>query len=502
MRGLRLSPARRHLVALLLCGVDSLTSSRKVHPRHSKTNTLAAEFELEPHPETIQNNNRNKQQLPITDAVAIVAGTAIGGGFLALPLVTQPMGFKPSLVALVAVWAFLTSTAILYAEAAAIMIAQKTATLDVAAGDGEDQQTAVSITSLSEQIFGRTGSIACSIAFACQMLSVVTAQVVKAGELVTLALPSEQGAYYIAGCVSASFLFGGFAFRAPSRVVETTNTLLTGALLIGFAGLFGSVVANAGGGAIGTAFQRLSSVADWSQLSPFAAGHKWAVPVFLNLLCFGQSIPFIVERMAPQPNAIASGQLSMIEARDEARRKTRLAIILGSLVPLTMCILWCAVTSSEILSTSLLDDDPVLDLIQGGPPSVSVPVAVIATGAIGTTLISSYLTIDQFMQDIFCTIFNGCSPLTARLATLFTILAPVALASGGPSLYLPLLAFAGAGPTTFLYGLIPPCSVFSLRSRAGDSRKHWLPFGNPPLFGLGFLSASIILLACLPYLYF
>ena len=46
----------------------------------------------------------------------IVAGTSIGAGMLALPVVTGPSGFVPSLAVLVCCWAFMTITGLLFAE--------------------------------------------------------------------------------------------------------------------------------------------------------------------------------------------------------------------------------------------------------------------------------------------------------------------------------------------------------------------------------------------------
>ena len=49
--------------------------------------------------------------------VSIIAGTSIGGGFLALPFATAPAGFAPSAVGLFASWLFLLSCGLAFAEA-------------------------------------------------------------------------------------------------------------------------------------------------------------------------------------------------------------------------------------------------------------------------------------------------------------------------------------------------------------------------------------------------
>ncbi|MBS0656295.1 MAG: tyrosine transporter [Verrucomicrobia bacterium] len=46
----------------------------------------------------------------------IITGTSIGAGMLALPVVTSPAGFLPSIAVLIACWAFMTITGLLFAE--------------------------------------------------------------------------------------------------------------------------------------------------------------------------------------------------------------------------------------------------------------------------------------------------------------------------------------------------------------------------------------------------
>jgi tyrosine-specific transport protein len=50
-------------------------------------------------------------------ATLLVSGTCIGGGMLALPVITAPAGFFPSLVLMGACWVFMTLTGLLLIEA-------------------------------------------------------------------------------------------------------------------------------------------------------------------------------------------------------------------------------------------------------------------------------------------------------------------------------------------------------------------------------------------------
>ncbi|MGS0729952.1 aromatic amino acid transport family protein, partial [Shewanella sp. 0m-11] len=52
----------------------------------------------------------------ILGSVAIVAGTAIGGGMLALPLATASLGTLPALLLLIAIWGVSIYTSLLMLE--------------------------------------------------------------------------------------------------------------------------------------------------------------------------------------------------------------------------------------------------------------------------------------------------------------------------------------------------------------------------------------------------
>ena len=133
-----------------------------------------------------------------TDAAAILAGTAIGGGFLALPSVTSPLGFAPSVVALSGMWLLLALAGIAYAEATARAL------------DGNEGGPPASVFSITRLTFGGAASTACSLAFLAQMIAVITAQCVKAAQFleVTAGLP------YLLGCALPSLAIGLFTFLA------------------------------------------------------------------------------------------------------------------------------------------------------------------------------------------------------------------------------------------------------------------------------------------------
>lgn len=109
--------------------------------------------------------------------------------------------------------------------------------------------------------------------------------------------------------------------------------------------------------------------------------------------------------------------------------------------------------------------DPVLTLMQA-PISFSIPVALLAIGAIGTTLLASYLAIGQFITDALKNLKGSCTTRERKWWSVVVVSVPTILASAGPRLYMPLLAFAGAFPTTLLYCLMPPLADLALQRRS------------------------------------
>lgn len=109
------------------------------------------------------------------------------------------------------------------------------------------------------------------------------------------------GMPYVAGCLGPSLLVGGFTFMSQPKLVERANTALAGAMVLGFCVLVVSTLSGPSGVAMGAAAMatRLRA-ANWKPLMPSLAGaargETWTLPVLLNLLCFGQSVPIVVGR--------------------------------------------------------------------------------------------------------------------------------------------------------------------------------------------------------------
>ena len=94
----------------------------------------------------VHKQDAQEQKISVVDAVAMVGGSAVGGGFLAVPEVTATLGILPSTAGLLMSWAFLVMAGLAYVEAAGACCRD---------ADGEGRKPSCSILALSRRSFGR-----------------------------------------------------------------------------------------------------------------------------------------------------------------------------------------------------------------------------------------------------------------------------------------------------------------------------------------------------------
>ena len=420
----------------------------------------------------IREKSREPPPMKIKDAASIIAGTAIGGGFLALPSVTSPIGYGPTALGLVASWGFLLLSAFAFIEAAGLVSdARSRKEKSPTYKKDEDTEGGLAISSIIREAFGKRWGIVSGLAFIAQMIAVMTIQVVK-GAAITSQL---TGMPYAMGCIIPSVIAASFVFLARPEVVEGANTSLTGMMIGGFALL---CVAAATVGNAGAASAACFARADWASLLPTSKA-TWSIPVLMKLLAWGEAMPLLTERIveatsksssrgigdvntSEEETGINGGVDDTIEIRAKAQKDAKTATALGAFVPLSLCLLWAAISTALVDPTSA---DPITFLLSA-TPAISVPVGLLSVGAIGTTLLASFLAMSHFASDVICTFVGFCDLKWMNVARLLTVALPCVAALAGPGLYLPLLAFSGAYPTTLLYGLAPPLAALVLRHRA------------------------------------
>ena len=103
----------------------------------------------------------------------LVAGTSIGGGMLALPVLTSMAGFLPSLVIYLLCWLFMASTGLLFLEISQWM-------------KGE-----ANIISMAEKILGKPGKVFAWMVYLFLFYCLTVAYLVGFGDIIAVFLESD-----------------------------------------------------------------------------------------------------------------------------------------------------------------------------------------------------------------------------------------------------------------------------------------------------------------------
>lgn len=126
-----------------------------------------------------------EKPITTTDAVSIITGTAIGGGFLALPSLTTPIGYVPAVCGLVASWAFLWCGSCAFCEAAGLIEEKKQL---AAEGRKDEGDMTASLATVIQYALGPRVAWMSGMGFLLQMLAIVTAQSELSNEFAKIAL--------------------------------------------------------------------------------------------------------------------------------------------------------------------------------------------------------------------------------------------------------------------------------------------------------------------------
>ena len=291
------------------------------------------------------NTNANGSVL---SAVALIVGSSVGAGVLALPAVSAPAGLAPSAAALVGVWALLTAEALLIAEVNLSLLGAKKRERRLKRSgrrsgrrsggskpgeerdfsDDEDEDAIVTLREMAHETLGERGGHFVAAAYLALSYSLMVAYISKAGELVSSALDPllSSGASAVSASASSTAasapllsvspgtgaalftaamgltLFGGAA------AVDKANRAMTLSLLAAY----GVIVAVGG------------AQADWGALAgraPDWGAAPAAIPVILLSLVYHDLVPVVCAQL-----------------RGDAA-KVRTALFVGSAAPLAMFVL-------------------------------------------------------------------------------------------------------------------------------------------------------------------
>ena len=296
----------------------------------------------------------------------------------------------------------------------------------------------VSVFTIATDTYGKIAGVIAAGLFIILMLSTLVAQLSKVGIL----LPSLFNTIFTKETAISSFaiFMSLLTFGKGIQFAERINSVLTCLMIISFA----SIVTAAP--SAGFDFSRLFSRSNFRSLLPFnyESSISWAIPVFLQLLVYTETIPLVVSRL------------------NGDEKKVTNAIVLGSMIPLLMCIVWTMVAIGLVPVTKTLSIDPVDILLKNSSSTrIKNSILLLTLSAIMTTVIGSCLTISQFLDDLFKD--------KKILSKLLSIIPATMIATlGSKSLYYAATHFAGAFPVTILWGLFPPLAYLKTISKGSE----------------------------------
>lgn len=367
----------------------------------------------------------------------LVAGTSIGGGMLALPVLTSVAGFLPSLAIYFLCWIFMASTGLLFLEIAQWM-----------KGDAN-------IISMASYTLGKPGRYFAWVLYLFLFYCLTVAYIVGCGNIV-----SELSNFAIPDWL-APLLF--VLVFSPLIIMSTVLAGRLNIFLVGGLALSYLAFVIMGFSYVNTDLLR---TADWSQSAK-------VLPIAFTSFAYQGIIPTLTTYM------------------QKDIKKTRLAILIGSFIPLIAYIIWQWLILGIVpihgpggLAEALQKGDnavyPLHNFIAN--PSIYYIGQAFAFFALVTSFLGVALGLRDFLADGLQIKKNTQGKLILALLV-FTL--PLIIAIIYPHIFLIALDYAGGFGCALLLGLLPILMVWVARYHFGKEENPQLPGGRLVLILLG-----------------
>jgi tyrosine-specific transport protein len=353
--------------------------------------------------------------------ILLVAGTTIGGGMMGNPVVTASAGLFPSLLLYFLCWTFMVSTALLLVEVFLWF-------------PGESNYI-----SMAGRTLGRVGAAFCWFFYLFFFSSLVVAYLSGGGRIFAdLLFFSPAWGPLLLTLLTAPFVYRGTAS------VERLNSWL----MLGLFGAFFFFIASG----ISKLDPLLLERSDWSQSLKIA-------PILFASFGFHGVVP----------------TLTMYLNRDS--KKVRLAILIGSIIPLIVYVVWQIVILG-VVPLKGLEEAKALGETAVYPLKQITNIGLLAYlgdafafFAITTSLLGVALGLRDFLADGFGIRKKG-GYLVLLIAAIFFI--PLAITFINPCLF---LNYGGGISSAILLGLFPILMALSGRYILKKQGERLLPGG-------------------------
>jgi tyrosine-specific transport protein len=380
----------------------------------------------------------------------LVAGSCIGAGMLALPILTGLAGFFPSLSMLLLSWAFMTFTGLLLIEVNGWFPGQ------------------VNLVSMAKEALGQKGRWAAWLSYLFLFYSLLVAYTAASGSIFSAILASLFNISIPSWAASIFFtaLFGYIVYLG-TRPVDLFNRILMGGLIFTYLGMIGLGV---------------------FRIEPQLLAHSAPEYALISLPVLVVSFGF--QNMIPSLTAYMKGDL----------KRVRWTIWGGSLITLAIYLIW------SLLVLGVVPFEGVNGIQQSYERGEEATIALRA--ALGSTWISHFAQGFAFFAIITSFLAQGLT-LTHFLADglklppvrknlrwlcLLALVPPLFFALVNPQIFFKALSFAGGICAMVLFGILPVCMAWVGRYQ----RKHFSHYHAPGKKGalvLAFLF-SLLVIGC------
>ena len=379
----------------------------------------------------------------------LVAGSCIGAGMLALPILTGLSGFFPSLTMILLAWGGMTFTALLLVEINGWFFGQ------------------VNLLSMEKEALGKTGRATAWISYLFLFYTLLVAYISASGTVFAaifetifrIAIPDWAASLFF------TIIFGWIIYLG-TRPVDLLNRILMAGLIIAYFGMIGFGL---------------------SSIHPAYLLH-WAPKSLLS------SLPILVvsfgfHNLIPSLTAYMKGDL----------KRVRLTILGGSLIVLVIYILWSLLVLGVVPYSGT---NGILDSYrQGHEATIALRSALdsswisqfaqgFAFFAIITSFLAQGLTLTHFLADGFKVVPTRDK---TRWIIPLVLVPPLIFAFVYPKIFLEALGFAGGICAMVLFGILPVLMAWVGRySKKLTSNYH--VYGGKISLALGFVFSLIIII--------
>ena len=342
--------------------------------------------------------------LKMLGSIAIVAGTAIGGGMLALPLATASLGTIPALLLLVAIWAVSIYTSLLMLE------------INLRAGVG------LNVHAITGKTLGKVGQLIQGGSFLSLLFALTMVYLMGGSSLLKSRFePLGIEVSHEAAVLLFTFIFGGFIAIGVSWIDKVSRVLFTAMVA-----LFVIVVLFLLPEVSPNYILRESAA---QLVSKGELGNLWlaAIPVVFTSFGFHVCIATIVRYL------------------DGDAMSLRKVLMIGSTIPLVCYILWLMVTLGTVGGATVHG-------FEGSLPKLVAALQGIAHSSIlqqcidlfaNLALITSFLGVTMSLFDYIAELTRARENLLGRVQTwLVTFVPPLLCALYYPDGFIKVLGFA------------------------------------------------------------